>query len=121
MYYLYSLIFGCFFFFFFQAEDGIRDGTVTGVQTCALPISPTTPSARSPRGGAPPGHGSTRRDRERRGRRRRDPGARGPGRGGGGEVRARRGERSDGSAGNGARVRALREASRHGGVRPRAP
>src|SRR6266568_7310847 len=25
-------------FFFFQAEDGIRDGTVTGVQTCALPI-----------------------------------------------------------------------------------
>src|SRR6266568_5908053 len=28
-----------FFFFFFQAEDGIRDGTVTGVQTCALPIS----------------------------------------------------------------------------------
>src|SRR6267143_2348642 len=26
-------------FFFFQAEDGIRAGTVTGVQTCALPIS----------------------------------------------------------------------------------
>src|SRR3989337_3093984 len=26
------------FFFFFQAEDGIRDATVTGVQTCALPI-----------------------------------------------------------------------------------
>src|SRR6516164_2879066 len=26
-------------FFFFQAEEGIRDGTVTGVQTCALPIS----------------------------------------------------------------------------------
>src|SRR5205085_5082201 len=26
------------FFFFFQAEDGIRDLTVTGVQTCALPI-----------------------------------------------------------------------------------
>src|SRR5207245_6420012 len=25
--------------FFFQAEDGIRDATVTGVQTCALPIS----------------------------------------------------------------------------------
>src|SRR5690625_7557806 len=25
--------------FFFQAEDGIRDGHVTGVQTCALPIS----------------------------------------------------------------------------------
>src|SRR5207249_2554016 len=46
-------------FFFFQAEDGIRDRNVTGVQTCALPISireatpytsicpmaPTTPSA----------------------------------------------------------------------------
>src|SRR5207248_3819998 len=27
-------------FFFFQAEDGIRDRTVTGVQTCALPIFP---------------------------------------------------------------------------------
>src|SRR2546430_17446363 len=27
------------FIFFFQAEDGIRDLTVTGVQTCALPIS----------------------------------------------------------------------------------
>src|SRR4051794_41945129 len=26
------------FLFFFQAEDGIRDGRVTGVQTCALPI-----------------------------------------------------------------------------------
>src|SRR2546425_3908727 len=28
-----------YFFFFFQAEDGIRDKLVTGVQTCALPIS----------------------------------------------------------------------------------
>src|SRR6267378_2921556 len=28
-----------FFIFFFQAEDGIRDLYVTGVQTCALPIS----------------------------------------------------------------------------------
>src|SRR2546430_5960477 len=28
----------CVFFFFFQAEDGIRVLTVTGVQTCALPI-----------------------------------------------------------------------------------
>src|SRR5262249_59936412 len=27
-----------FYFFFFQAEDGIRDWSVTGVQTCALPI-----------------------------------------------------------------------------------
>src|SRR5688572_32667072 len=31
-------MFFCSFFFFFQAEDGIRDLTVTGVQTCALPI-----------------------------------------------------------------------------------
>src|SRR2546430_7675249 len=30
------------FRFFFQAEDGIRDLTVTGVQTCALPISSMT-------------------------------------------------------------------------------
>src|SRR2546427_6570994 len=29
---------GGFFFFFFQAEDGIRDKLLTGVQTCALPI-----------------------------------------------------------------------------------
>src|ERR1039457_4830923 len=29
-----------FYFFFFQAEDGIRDYKVTGVQTCALPIYP---------------------------------------------------------------------------------
>src|SRR5690606_41157353 len=29
-----------FLYFFFQAEDGIRDFHVTGVQTCALPISP---------------------------------------------------------------------------------
>src|SRR5258708_109802 len=34
------------FFFFFQAEDGIRDDLVTGVQTCALPIS-GTPDMRS--------------------------------------------------------------------------
>src|SRR5205823_9839089 len=31
--------------FFFQAEDGIRDKLVTGVQTCALPISGTDPTA----------------------------------------------------------------------------
>src|SRR5437879_11840834 len=30
------------FIFFFQAEDGIRDTSVTGVQTCALPISITS-------------------------------------------------------------------------------
>src|SRR5262249_56624914 len=32
------------FFFFFQAEDGIRDWSVTGVQTCALPICHPTVS-----------------------------------------------------------------------------
>src|SRR5205085_3369852 len=37
--------------FFFQAEDGIRDLTVTGVQTCALPIFPGEPR---PRGLLPP-------------------------------------------------------------------
>src|SRR5258708_441478 len=35
------------FFFFFQAEDGIRDDLVTGVQTCALPILPSKRSAAS--------------------------------------------------------------------------
>src|SRR2546430_7402712 len=33
------MLYDCCCFFFFQAEDGIRDLTVTGVQTCALPIS----------------------------------------------------------------------------------
>src|SRR5256885_10774962 len=42
-------------FFFFQAEDGIRDYKVTGVQTCALPISPAAvvrspPTTTSPLG-----------------------------------------------------------------------
>src|SRR5207247_5534274 len=41
-------------FFFFQAEDGIRDPLVTGVQTCALPIS----RARGPRAA---GHPAPRR------------------------------------------------------------
>src|SRR5947209_13802108 len=39
--FVYSVVFcvSCYFlFFFFQAEDGIRDIGVTGVQTCALPI-----------------------------------------------------------------------------------
>src|SRR5438105_8311063 len=37
-----------FFFFFFQAEDGIRDPLVTGVQTCALPISRPLRDAKRP-------------------------------------------------------------------------
>src|SRR5256885_11511168 len=36
--YILCLTIHSFFFFFFQAEDGIRDYKVTGVQTCALPI-----------------------------------------------------------------------------------
>src|SRR5690606_40853891 len=43
-------------FFFFQAEDGIRDFHVTGVQTCALPICSAglgTASPPAPRGSAP--------------------------------------------------------------------
>src|SRR2546421_8192077 len=43
IFFLFLFYFHCFFilffFFFFQAEDGIRDLIVTGVQTCALPIS----------------------------------------------------------------------------------
>src|SRR5207249_7349279 len=39
----------CDFFFFFQAEDGIRDRNVTGVQTCALPISPARSGPAAPR------------------------------------------------------------------------
>src|SRR5688572_30883203 len=65
-FFFFFFLFLCFFFFFFffQAEDGIRDLTVTGVQTCALPISarsrlapipgasrwrasPTTPASRA--------------------------------------------------------------------------
>src|SRR5439155_8531542 len=72
-------------FLFFQAEDGIRDGHVTGVQTCALPISggarPEPPRSRAPcrpapRGDPPPSPrrppapprapGRTRRARPRR-------------------------------------------------------
>src|SRR5438046_8395239 len=36
-----------YFFFFFQAEDGIRDWSVTGVQTCALPIFISPPRWRN--------------------------------------------------------------------------
>src|SRR5215204_7389167 len=57
-------------FFFFQAEDGIRDHCVTGVQTCALPISaapsgaaPSARRARAARCGTP---GRGRRSEERR-------------------------------------------------------
>src|SRR2546429_2324319 len=46
--------------FFFQAEDGIRDVAVTGVQTCALPISPGRGGSWPfPRKGSPPPRSST--------------------------------------------------------------
>src|SRR5260370_31577463 len=58
------VFYGLLWFFFFQAEDGIRDSSVTGVQTCALPDLPRgaraagsrdtrvprDPAARAPRG-----------------------------------------------------------------------
>src|SRR5437764_6305031 len=65
-----------FFFFFFKEEDGIRDTSVTGVQTCALPIcsrrGPTgSPrwSGRTPRraGRPTPGTAATARPWTRRG------------------------------------------------------
>src|SRR5699024_11627985 len=40
------------FVFFFQAEDGIRDRNVTGVQTCALPILRPVPSRAAKRSGS---------------------------------------------------------------------
>src|SRR2546425_12062139 len=43
---VFTLAIACFFFFFFQAEDGIRDKLVTGVQTCALPICPAADDRR---------------------------------------------------------------------------
>src|SRR5207245_7232792 len=48
--------------FFFQAEDGIRDATVTGVQTCALPIW----FFRSKRLAAPPSHDYSKESHGRR-------------------------------------------------------
>src|SRR2546421_1583496 len=45
LFFFFYIVFNFFFFvFFFQAEDGIRDLIVTGVQTCALPISRSTAS-----------------------------------------------------------------------------
>src|SRR3990170_7627369 len=50
-----------FFCFFFQAEDGIRDDLVTGVQTCALPILPRAFRARcAPRCARTPTYCSSR-------------------------------------------------------------
>src|SRR5207237_1863000 len=58
-------------FFFFQAEDGIRDSSVTGVQTCALPISrqkrtpPFSPTAPPPSATRCPRPHRTSRSRSR--------------------------------------------------------
>src|SRR2546423_13231832 len=53
-------------FFFFQAEDGIRDKLVTGVQTCALPISVSCPRPPGPGAGRTTHHRRVRRDRPSR-------------------------------------------------------
>src|SRR6266404_3221224 len=39
---IFGVVLRTIYIFFFQAEDGIRDKLVTGVQTCALPISAVT-------------------------------------------------------------------------------
>src|SRR5437868_9484985 len=57
---MFSVIVYFLSFFFFQAEDGIRDRNVTGVQTCALPIS----AAIDPRLGDRPVEEATRRTDE---------------------------------------------------------
>src|SRR2546427_6229949 len=51
-------------FFFFQAEDGIRDLTVTGVQTCALPISAFRKLQVGPAQPEPLGHRAAESDQE---------------------------------------------------------
>src|SRR5207244_8190566 len=56
--YVFSVLLLMFLSFFFQAEDGIRDDLVTGVQTCALPIlrrraSVLSPMARMAAAGGP--------------------------------------------------------------------
>src|SRR5438874_3084513 len=52
---MYIALYVFAFFFFFQAEDGIRDLYVTGVQTCALPICPRAASGRRGGGRRRPG------------------------------------------------------------------
>src|SRR5437763_14588977 len=60
----FAIMFLCYSFFFFQAEDGIRDTSVTGVQTCALPIC-LIEAERSLQGARQPGvaHELLRRER----------------------------------------------------------
>src|SRR2546422_9670536 len=54
------------FFFFFQAEDGIRDVAVTGVQTCALPISTVVASVDHRSAEGEPGPGADQQALQRR-------------------------------------------------------
>src|SRR3989454_1779601 len=144
MFYLVYITYLAFSFFFFQAEDGIRDYKVTGVQTCALPIydRPLRRSRHRPRPhrrgepgrhtdrarAAPPGR--RRAGRGRRGRRR--PARLGDGRRRGlrasrdlssGRVRPprRRPRRRDGHAAHGDRRgrRLRRRRPLHGRRRPR--
>src|SRR2546430_16034223 len=88
------------FFFFFQAEDGIRDLTVTGVQTCALPISGRLdPTDRHRRESEPRGRhqSSTRIPRGDRREQRKDSDCHGPQRDRR-EAETRRGRPSSGGA-----------------------
>src|SRR6266536_6667760 len=56
----------CQYFFFFQAEDGIRDPLVTGVQTCALPILSRPARSRGAEGSRGRGVGQTSGEQDRK-------------------------------------------------------
>src|SRR6266446_8845714 len=108
-------VIGCFFFF--QAEDGIRDYKVTGVQTCALPIFGAR-SAAGGRGAGGRGRPGRRRaddgDRDPRDRLRAAGGESGGGAGGGKDRRERDGGGGAGAAeggGDAGVARALRRGS----------
>src|SRR5688500_13182606 len=98
-------------FFFFQAEDGIRDYKVTGVQTCALPILRGSPlaGARPPGAARVPPAGTAARSRPASRRGHRGGAGNAPVRGGGGgderdgDLRVCRGQRTGGQLGPGAR------------------
>src|SRR5438874_853932 len=108
------------FFFFFQAEDGIRDLYVTGVQTCALPISRRSRPARPTPGGASRGPG--RRARARLpGRREAPPGVGRAGRDRRGAARGPRGRVSPGRRGLPAPACPGARAPRRGGARRLLP
>src|SRR5438876_5333426 len=119
--YLFIFIY-ILFFFFFQAEDGIRDGRVTGVQTCALPISRPARERRLAAG--EPGQSSrddadrARRDHPEGGGRRRPRPIRAPPTGERPEAAPARHHARAHAARMGAEGRAGRRAEAHGGVLP---